>query len=146
MITPDKLAEALPPKPPNSSPEARGGPGRGIAASPDALRAYLESLAVKITCEKTLNGSVALVLDGCPMNPEHGHNTDTAVIWRPNGIGFKCQHDSCAQYGWPQVRAKLDVAYASRANRPKPEAGEATALPDVVLPGGSQPIRDSGQG
>lgn len=147
MITPEKLAEACPPKQEGRTSERRtgAGSGRGIAETPQALRVYLESLGVRITCEKQSNGAVALVLDGCPMNPEHGHNTDTAVLWRPTGIGFKCQHDSCGQYGWLDARAKLDPAYASRAHARGRTSTEATSLPEVVLPGGSQSIRAASQ-
>ncbi len=50
-----------------------------------------------------------MILKCCPMNPEHGQRTDTAVIWRPDGkIGFECKHNSCASYTWADVRAKID--------------------------------------
>jgi hypothetical protein len=50
-----------------------------------------------------------LVLDRCPMNPDHGHGTDTAVIVRPGGrVGFECKHNGCADFTWKDVVAKLD--------------------------------------
>jgi P4 family phage/plasmid primase-like protien len=88
---------------------------RGIAESPESLRAYLEQhgCPVKETRDGD-RGSKVLVLDGCPMNPDHGKGTDSAAIWRPTGIGFKCQHNGCSGYRWKDLRAKIDSEHADR--------------------------------
>jgi len=108
MIDPTRLAEFVETQPPSTG--ASGNRSRvGIAASPETLRDYLEAHGVTIRELKPgKNGSTTLILSGCPMNPDHGHGTDTAVIWRPNGIGFSCKHDGCAGYKWSDVRAKID--------------------------------------
>jgi hypothetical protein len=91
---------------PTRGPEARS---RGIADSPEALQAYLERHGIGVqTPKKGADGSTVLILSGCPMNGDHGHGTDTAVIWRPDGIGFECKHAGCAGYSWLDVRAKID--------------------------------------
>ena len=97
---------------PASSPQ-----GRGIAESPDTLRAYLEAHGVKVrTTKRGQDGATVLILDGCPMNPDHGAGTDTAVVLRSNGvIGFACKHNSCALYTWADVRARIDPDHKALA-------------------------------
>ncbi|MFO0836928.1 MAG: hypothetical protein U1D55_00255 [Phycisphaerae bacterium] len=117
--------------------------GRGIAAAPEALRAYLEShgVTVKNTKQRS-DGAVVFVLDRCPMNQEHGHDTSTAVIWRPTGIGFKCQHNSCAAHQWRDVRAKLDPQYGLAQPRDRVRAGRVIAGEAArVLPARTAPAQ-----
>lgn len=89
---------------------------RGIAESPESLQAYLElhGCVVKEVRDGA-RGSKMLILDGCPMNSEHGKGTDTAVVWRPTGIGFKCQHNGCSGIGWKNVRERIDPNASKRA-------------------------------
>lgn len=89
--------------------------GRGIAVSPDALQAYLQAHRVTVRSTKAgSEGVTILILDGCPMNPDHGKGSDTAAILRANGaIGFACKHNSCIGYTWPDVRKRIDPDYKS---------------------------------
>ncbi len=53
-------------------------------------------------------GGRRLNLSQCPFNPEHGPG-DAAIIERPDGaLGFKCQHNSCADKRWSDIRALVD--------------------------------------
>jgi hypothetical protein len=105
----DNFAKHAPPalKPKAVPPTTKG---RGIGESPDKLRAYLKAHGVTVSKIKAgRDGATILILDGCPMNPEHGSGSDTAVVLRTDGlIGFECKHNSCAQYTWADVRAKID--------------------------------------
>lgn len=47
-------------------------------------------------------------LHHCPFNPEHGKG-EAAIFRDPSGrLGFKCQHASCADKGWQEVRGLID--------------------------------------
>lgn len=127
-------------------------PGDGINKSPDALIEYLRSRDVEVERQKAgHDGGVVLVLSQCPMNPEHGKATDTAVILLSNGkIGFKCHHNGCADYKWSDVRKRIDPDYMTRATtKPKlcgrPKSGVSSAVgsqhepfPTKLLP---EPLR-----
>lgn len=113
MMTTEKLAKFVGTIPAASStktvrddqPSTRG----GIGASPETLISYLAEHGVTVKQQKNgRDGSVVLVLDGCPMNSGHGNQTDTAVIWRSNSIGFECKHNGCVSYTWSDLRQKLD--------------------------------------
>jgi hypothetical protein len=54
------------------------------------------------------DGRERFKLARCPFNPEHV-NGEAAVFRPPSGpLGFKCQHDSCSDNHWKQVRELLD--------------------------------------
>lgn len=115
MITPDRIerfTERHPPTVSESTKTAARRTGK-INESPETLRAYLENNGVTVTRVKNgSNGTKVLIVDGCPMNGEHGKQGDTAIILRPEGlIGFKCHHDGCSEYGWRDVRKKIDPDY-----------------------------------
>lgn len=99
-------------------------------------------------------------LQHCPFNPEHGKG-EAAVFQSASGaIGFKCQHDSCADKHWQDVRALVDGSKEQRGQYQHSDASNALAnrsaspeplptLPDVLpfdydyLPGGLRPfVRD----
>lgn len=89
--------------------------GRGIATSPEQLTEYLAQHGVQVrSSKKRTDGSVVLILNGCPMNSDHGRGSDTAVIWRPDGIGFVCRHNGCSSYTWHDVRGSIDPDHANR--------------------------------
>lgn len=132
MIDPARLAAAT-----AQAPAAKTDPpkqrtkkrveSKGIAESAETLAKYLAERGVVVSERKTLaGGGVALILDGCPMNPDHGHGSDTAVIWRPTGLGFECKHSSCATYTWADVRERIDPDRADSA--PSGIAGQVTEL------------------
>lgn len=120
---------------------AGGTGGRGISASADALAAYLKSRGVTVVrIQDGRDGAKVIVLDGCPMNADHGKTGDTAIVWRPSGvIGFECKHNSCKPHKWPDVRQKIDPDHAKRRSSTsvpaEPEAWE-TPVPfgEIELP------------
>lgn len=57
---------------------------------------------------KTADGRDVFVLKRCPFNEEHGSRGETVVMQAPDGkVSFKCQHSSCSEYGWKDVREKV---------------------------------------
>ena len=80
-------------------------PAAGFEESPETLRRFLESRGVNVTDTKELDDDgVALIVSECPMRPDHGnHGSDTAIIWRPGGIGFNCFHERCSDFRWADV-------------------------------------------
>ena len=56
----------------------------------------------------TADGRDIFLLDECPFNPEHGSRGETCVMQDPSGkLSFKCQHASCSQRSWKDVREAL---------------------------------------
>lgn len=135
-IVPIEMLEALAAKAASSTtlPSEHKRNGR-INESPATLRGYLEQRGVNVQTVKTRDdGGVVLVLNGCPMNPDHGHNSDTAVVLRPDGkIGFECKHDRCLNYTWPDLRRKIDPDYGKVAAT-TPQQTIPDALPFVPFP------------
>ena len=59
-------------------------------------------------------GAERYKLAQCPFNPEHGTG-EAAIFRQPGGrLGFKCQHNSCADRTWQDVRALIDGARETR--------------------------------
>lgn len=65
--------------------------------------------------QDTHEGAERLKLDHCPFNPEHGKGE--AAIFRQAGgrLGFKCQHNSCADRTWQDVRGLVDGVRKARS-------------------------------
>lgn len=106
-------------KPANANGKGHATGGHGIAESADTLRAYLEEHGIVVKSIKADPDRTILILDGCPMNPDHGKGTDTAITLRADGsIGFACQHHGCASTTWPEVRRKIDPAYGTTPATP----------------------------
>ncbi|MBC7945912.1 MAG: DUF3987 domain-containing protein [Burkholderiales bacterium] len=67
--------------------------------------------------QDTHEGSERFKLDHCPFNPDHGFG-EAALFRKPSGeLGFKCQHASCAEYHWQDVRRLLDGTRETRTER-----------------------------
>ncbi len=71
-------------------------------------------------------------------NPEHGRG-EAAIFRRPDGVlGFKCQHDSCGDKRWRDVRELVDGpardgTHTSNDNAPADKAGlDFTSLSDLL--------------
>ena len=83
------------------------------------------------------DGADRYKLDHCPFNPEHGKGK-AAIFQRSTGaLGFKCQHSSCAEKTWRDVRTIVDgpketrhgppaSARHSTKGKPQPHTGNAT--------------------
>lgn len=80
------------------------------------LAEFLSRLGVDYTHD-VHEGSERYRLDKCPFDPGHGRG-ESAIFRRPSGaLGFKCQHNSCADRTWQDVRTLVDGPRESRQNR-----------------------------
>ena len=88
-----------------------------VFASAEALKDYLESMGIRAKrMKKGPDGTVILILDRCPMNPDHGQRGDTAIIFRPKSPpGFKCFHNGCVDFKFADVRRKIDPTQSSES-------------------------------
>jgi hypothetical protein len=101
------------------------------------LEAFLRRLGIESTHDLH-QGCDRYKLNHCPFNPEHGRG-EAAIFRGPDGtLGFKCQHASCADKHWQEVRALVDGAresrQKSRTNRAH-SAGAEQAAPDHATAG-----------
>lgn len=109
MIDPTQLAEFMPKSGASAKAAAQRRGSNGSFKSPDSLAQYLANHDVVVKARKQIgDGGIIFILDGCPMNNEHGHGSDTAVIWRESGIGFECKHHSCSHFTWRDVRDRIN--------------------------------------
>src|SRR5438477_2196476 len=76
---------------------------------------FLSKHGIGIRTKRTLqDGRTMWILDHCPRNHDHT-GTSVAVLQTPNGVNqFNCQHDSCQNVTWSQMRAEIDTEYALR--------------------------------
>ncbi len=109
----------------------------GINESPETLKAYLEAHGQNVKAvEDRRGGGHVLILDGCPMNGDHGRAGDTAVVLLPDGmIGFECKHNGCQSYQWSDVRAAIDPDREKpKAPNPQRPTGANTKPPKKPAP------------
>ncbi len=89
--------------------------------APFDLDVFLARLGIGYD-QDTHDGSARYKLAHCPFNPEHGKG-EAAIFRHPSGgLGFKCQHNSCADKKWRHVRELVDGPKESRA---RPHAADA---------------------
>jgi len=71
------------------------------------LDSFLSRLGIPYEMD-THAGRQRYKLQYCPFNSDHGKN-DAAIFQGADGkLGFKCQHNSCADKTWKDVRALVD--------------------------------------
>ncbi len=108
---PRELLEALADEAkPAERPRANGSAQSGTHAWSDAdVSAFLARGGLEVVGEPALHdGALRWKLRRCPFNPEHGPG-EAAVFQTPDGrLGFKCQHSSCAEKHWTDVRELVD--------------------------------------
>jgi hypothetical protein len=111
-VTADQL-RALHPKANGSDPKV----GSAFGGTCFDLPAFLMRLG--IACDQDVHeGADRYRLDHCPFNPEHGWG-EAAIFQQPDGrLGFKCQHSSCADKHWEDVRALVDGPREARGGAP----------------------------
>lgn len=107
------------------------------------LREFLDSHGIRYRAPVPHDGGYKYTLEECPFDSSH-QGKDAAVFERPDGFGFRCFHNSCADRGWREFRQLLEPdAYSRR------EAGwrERTPHPakDEPIPEYSPPM-DPGDG
>lgn len=114
MITADILPQ--PPEQKKGMPTQKTKPSGRINQSLEAFRSYLGRCGLTIRREKNTSNGTCLILSECPMHPEHGHGTDTAIVYHADGaIGFECKHNGCSGYTWQDVRKHIDQAWTGSA-------------------------------
>lgn len=76
------------------------------------LLAFLSCLGIQYDHDLH-EGADRYKLEHCPFNPDHGKG-EAAIFQQPDGrLGFKCQHNSCADKTWADVRALVDGPHQS---------------------------------
>ncbi|MBK7952587.1 MAG: DUF3987 domain-containing protein [Candidatus Accumulibacter sp.] len=113
-VTGDELRAWLPARPVAQA--ASYQPGNGRVSAFD-LCDFLGRLGIAFE-QDTHEGSERFKLAHCPFNPEHGRGE--AAIFRKAGgaLGFKCQHNSCADKAWADVRTLVDGPREQRQGPP----------------------------
>ncbi len=114
MVTPARavvtVAQLAMPQPPAQA-TAPGTRPMPTAPTTPSSSSYLEDFLARhgmVYVAEMHNGRERFKLAACPFDSEH-INGEAAVFRHPSGaLGFKCQHDSCASYGWRAVRELLD--------------------------------------
>ncbi len=111
LVTPEQLKALVQPEE-NRDQRNETFNGAGNSARFD-LPDFLGRLGIGYT-QDTLEGAERYKLDHCPFNQEHGKG-EAAIFRQSSGVlGFKCQHNSCADKHWQDVRALIDGAKQGR--------------------------------
>lgn len=105
-------------------------------SGPFDLSAFLSRLGIDYH-QDIHEGRKRYRLAHCPFNPDHG-NGEAAIFQADEGpLGFKCQHASCADKTWQDVRALVDGHRESRPGRAfEPIRGDVLPARAVVKPEG----------
>jgi ribosomal protein L23 len=110
-IVPRELIEACIP------PQVTTRPQQIAAAGAFDLDAFLDHLGIPYEHD-IHNGGDRFKLDHCPFNPDHGRG-EAAIFRHTDGsLGFKCQHDSCSDKHWIDLRRLVDGPRATRHSPP----------------------------
>jgi P4 family phage/plasmid primase-like protien len=104
------------------------------------LEAWLVKNDIEVKSSGPYEGGTRYILKVCPFNSEHT-GTSVAVFRMADGaLGFKCQHASCADKTWSDLRELKEPGYKDRRNghrEDKPQNAELatkrTVLEDAVL-------------
>ncbi len=119
LVTPEQLSALHLPK--DEAQKNERGSGSRYNGAPFDLDAFMSRLGIGYD-QDTHDGSARYKLAHCPFNPEHGKG-EAAIFRHPSGgLGFKCQHNSCADKKWRHVRELVDGPKESRA---RPHAADA---------------------
>ena len=111
LVTPEQLKTLVQPEE-NRDQRNETFNGAGNSARFD-LPDFLGRLGIGYT-QDTHEGAERYKLDHCPFNQEHGKG-EAAIFRQSSGVlGFKCQHNSCADKHWQDVRALIDGARQGR--------------------------------
>jgi AAA domain len=100
IVTTEQLCSLAPPPAPNPPP--------AVAEARFDLEGFLSRLAIEYR-QDLHEGRERYKLDHCPFNPEHLRGE--AAIFRSvatGQLGFRCQHNGCADKTWRDVRALVD--------------------------------------
>jgi len=107
--------------------------GDGGAWTSAQVEAFLARAGLEAPGPEPYGDGLMWKLKRCPFNPEHV-NGEAAVFLGPDGkLGFKCQHNSCADRHWTDLREHVDGARKSRARNRKPPTEPETEVIVVTL-------------
>lgn len=138
VVTADQL-RALHPKGNGVDPKAGRAWGPGDLDQFD-LPAFLMRLGIAYD-QDMHEGADRYKLDHCPFNLEHGRG-EAAIFRQPNGrLGFKCQHESCLDKHWQDVRALVNDPGGARKYREAEPRGPAKSETEAPA-GGSATIAE----
>lgn len=112
-VTPDQLRALHPAPAAVATPSAPTAPA---AMQSFDLVGFLSRLGIGYT-QGPHEGRERYRLDHCPFNEAHGKGE--AAIFRDSAgiLGFKCQHDSCSDKHWQDVRALIDGPREARGGQ-----------------------------
>ena len=106
---------------------------------PFDLDSWLAKNGIEVKTAAPYEGGTRHILKACPFNPEHT-GTSVAVFQTADGaLGFKCQHASCADKTWADLRALKEPGYRDRKNGQR-EYNHDTTLPIIAV--GNRQLRD----
>jgi P4 family phage/plasmid primase-like protien len=106
---------------------ARGTQTRGTPKEFD-LQAFLGRHGIQYRTPVSYQGGLKFVLEECPFNPEH-KAPDAAVFERPDGLGFRCLHNSCQGRDWREFRELLEPGRRRQAAYQPPAPAPERELP-----------------
>lgn len=102
----------------------------GLRAAEFDLRQFLDRYGVHYRDPVPYAGGYKYTLEECPFDPAH-KDKDAAVFERPDGYGFKCFHNSCANRGWREFREIFEPnAYQRRLAGERISAPHPADIPD----------------
>lgn len=78
------------------------------------LRSFMSEHGIKVAKEAAFKGGTKFILEECPFCSEHKAPDSAIFLTAAGAIGFKCLHNSCAQYSWRDVRLRFDPEAYSR--------------------------------
>ncbi len=139
VVTPEQLRALHPVK--SMTEQVAGFAGDSARRSEFDLLDFLSRLGIPYE-QDMHEGRDRYKLEHCPFNPDHGKG-EAAVFRAADGVlGFKCQHNSCADKHWQDVRALIDGSQETRRRHShsggakaavsKTSAGDTTQFVDTV--------------
>lgn len=80
------------------------------------IDAFISNHGIEVSSIKPYkDGGRKIILAHCPFNPEHKAPDSAIFVGRDGAIGFRCLHNSCANYNWRDVRIHFEPdAYSQR--------------------------------
>lgn len=79
------------------------------------IEAFINAHDIRIAKRTAFHEGQKLILEECPFCSEHKAPDSALFVLNNGAIGFKCLHNSCAQYTWKDVRVHFDTqAYDRR--------------------------------
>jgi len=138
-VAPVESLQALAATAPEPEAPKRAARTRHDRSQPLDIGAWLEQHGIEIKRIEPYKDGTRYILKSCPFNPGHT-GTSAAVFQAADGaLGFKCQHNSCSDKTWADLRKLKEPGYRDRKN------GHHEYQPDNTLPlivVGNRQLRD----